>query len=87
MPEGVIAQLDLNRGPSTGLPSQRSQTDLPHSLQFALFLTGLLWSVAARIAAVRAARGLTQALHAFDWQPLFREAFFLFLLAAGFCTL
>ncbi len=60
---------------------------IPRTLQFALFLTGLLWSIAARIAAIRAARGFAQALHMLDWQPLFREAAFLFLLLAGFAAL
>ena len=69
------------------MPSSRLQTAVPRSLQFALFLTGLLWLIAARIAAVRAARGLTQALHAFDWQPFFRETAFLFLLLSGFTML
>ncbi len=69
------------------MPPDRLQTALPRSLQLALFLTGLVWSVAARLAAVRAAHGVARALHAFDWEPLLRETAFLFLLLSGFTAL
>lgn len=60
---------------------------VPRSLRLALFATGLLWSMAARVASVRAARGLAQAFHLPDWQPALRESAFLFLLLSGFPVL
>lgn len=75
------------KGRITALPAPRSKSAVPRSLQFALFLIGLLWAIAARFAAVHAARGLSQALHAYDWLPLLRETSFVFLLLAGFTTL
>ncbi len=69
------------------MPPDRLQIAVPRSLQFALFVTGLLWLIAARLAAVKAASGLTEALHAFDWQPLLRETAFLFLLLTGLTLL
>ena len=69
------------------MSATRLQTAVPRSLQFGLFLTGVLWGIAARIAAVRAGRGLAEALHVIEWQPVLREGAFLFLLLSGFSTL
>jgi membrane protease YdiL (CAAX protease family) len=57
-------------------------------MEFALFLTGGLWVLAARTVAAHAAGGFTASLH-FDsyYEPLLSAVFLLFLLLTGFCAL
>jgi len=60
---------------------------VPRSMQFALFLTGLLWLLASLSAAAHAAQGIADRLNLPLFQPLLQEAFFLFLLLAGYAAL
>jgi len=56
-------------------------------MQFALFLTGLLWLLASLSAAGHAAQGIADRLNLPLFQPLLQEAFFLFLLLVGYAAL
>ncbi|HEY4356456.1 MAG TPA: CPBP family intramembrane glutamic endopeptidase [Acidobacteriaceae bacterium] len=69
--------------PGTAIPGAQ----IPRSLQFALFVTGLLWVMASRKAAEHAALGIGTQFHFSAIQPLLTEGFFLFLILAGFATL
>jgi membrane protease YdiL (CAAX protease family) len=60
---------------------------IPRSMQFALFITGLIWLLAARSAAERAAQGIAAHLSSSVLLSPLQEAFFLFLLLCGFATL
>jgi membrane protease YdiL (CAAX protease family) len=60
---------------------------VPRSMQFALFLTGLLWLLASDSASAHAAQGIADRLNLPLFQPLLQEAFFLFLLLTGFATI
>jgi membrane protease YdiL (CAAX protease family) len=60
---------------------------VPRSMQFALFLTSLLWLLAANSAASHAAQGIADRLNLPLIQSLLQEAFFLFLLLAGYAAL
>lgn len=52
-----------------------------------MFVTGVLWIVAARVLAMRAANGITDGLSWGAANGLLTEAFFLFLLLVGFAAL
>lgn len=69
------------------MPYPSDQPAIPRSLQFALFITGLLWVMASRQAAEHAALGIVTQLHFSAVQPLLTEGFFLFLILGGFATL
>lgn len=69
------------------MPAQSQPYKVPRSLQWALLLSGLLWLVAARIAAEHAAAGFAVTLKFVALQPVLTEVFFLFLLLGGFATL
>jgi uncharacterized protein len=56
-------------------------------MRFALFVTALLWLVAARVAAEHASLGLVTRFQFSAVQPALTEGFFLFLLLVGFATL
>jgi len=60
---------------------------VPRSLQFALFVTGLLWLLAASSAAGHSAQGIAIRLNLAFIEPPLQQAFFLFLLLVGFATL
>jgi membrane protease YdiL (CAAX protease family) len=62
-----------------------SPAPTPRSMEFALFLTGGLWVLAARAAAEHAASGFVNGLH-FEiyYEPLLTSVFLLFLLLVGF---
>ena len=60
---------------------------VPRSLQFALFVTGLLWLLAADSAADHAAQGIAGRINFALAEPPLQQAFFLFLLLVGFATL
>ena len=60
---------------------------IPRSMQFALFLTGLLWLLASLSAAAHAAQGIADRLNLPLAQQPLQEAFFLFLLLAGYAAL
>lgn len=67
-------------------PNQ-SQRAIPRSMQFALFLTGLLWLLASHAVADHSAQGIANHLNFAVIQPLLSEGFFLFLLLVGFTAL
>lgn len=67
-------------------PAQ-SAYSVPRSLQFALFVTGLLWLLASSSAADHAAQGIANHLNLALIEPPLQQAFFLFLLLVGFATL
>ena len=56
-------------------------------MQWALLLSGMLWLVAARIAAEHAAAGFALTLRFVAIEPALTEVFFLFLLLGGFAAL
>jgi len=56
-------------------------------MQFALFVTGMLWLLASRVAADHGAQALVNRLNLPDWEPLLGECGFLLLLLGGFATL
>jgi hypothetical protein len=60
---------------------------MPRSLQVALFITGVLWLLAAHVVAARAAEGIADRLGWGAAESLLTEAFFLFLLLLGFTVL
>lgn len=70
---------------------QNAQPDLipiPRSLQFALFLTGFLWFIAARFTADHASAGITTRFALSQYPAAFlSELFFLFLVLVGFAML
>ncbi|AEU36751.1 CPBP family intramembrane glutamic endopeptidase [Granulicella mallensis] len=63
------------------------QRAIPRSMQFALFITGLLWLLASHSVADHSAQGIANHLNLALIQPLLSEGFFLFLLLVGFATL
>jgi uncharacterized protein len=71
------------------IPTQPALPDpvIPRSMQFALFVTGFLWLLAAHSAADHASQLLSTRLNFALLQPPILEALFLFLLLAGFATL
>jgi membrane protease YdiL (CAAX protease family) len=64
-----------------------SPTRLPRTLEAALCATGIVWALAAGIAATHAASGFALRLQAEQLTPLLRAVFFVFLLLAGFTTI
>jgi len=72
---------------STPTQSATSSAPVPRSMQFALFLTGLLWLLASLSAAGHAAQGIADRLNLPLLQAPLQEAFFLFLLLAGYAAL
>jgi uncharacterized protein len=69
------------------LPRNLSQPALRRSYQFALFLAGVLWIIAADAAACSSAQGIATRLNIPVFEELIEQAFFLFLLLCGFSTL
>ena len=69
------------------MPETSSQPALPRIFQSALFLTGVLWIVAAESFAARAAQGIANRLNLSLLDELFQQVFFLFLLLWGFTTI
>jgi membrane protease YdiL (CAAX protease family) len=57
------------------------------TLQFALFVTSIVWFLAADTVASRAARGISERFSLDATRPLLTSAFLLFLLAVGFSIL
>ncbi len=74
--------------PNSPIPPSRGTVVIPRSLQLALFLTGLLWLLAAQTTAFRAASGIAARL---TWSSVGQEflsnLFLLFLLLLGFTAL
>jgi hypothetical protein len=60
---------------------------MPRSLHLALFITGVLWLLAAHAVALRAADGIATRLNWSAGQSLIGDLFLLFLLLLGFTTL
>ena len=56
-------------------------------MQFALFVTGCLWLLAAQSAAARSAQGIASRLNLAALDAPLEQAFFIFLLLAGFAIL
>jgi len=73
--------------PDPTQPETPVSVPVPRSMQFALFLTGLLWFLASLSAAGHSAQGIADRLNLPLFQPLLQEAFFLFLLLAGYAAL
>ena len=66
----------------------QSPAPTPRSMEFALFITGGLWVLAARTAAEHAANGFVSGLHLDNYcEPLLTAAFLVFLLLVGFCAI
>jgi uncharacterized protein len=59
----------------------------PRSLQFALFLTAMIWYLCSRMLADSASKGLAGRLDLGDFQPLMNALFLLFLVVCGFSLL
>jgi membrane protease YdiL (CAAX protease family) len=56
-------------------------------MEFALFLTGGLWALAARSTADHSANGIAVRFHLETYEPLFAAIFLLFLLVVGFAAI
>lgn len=67
--------------------SPSTQFSIPRSLQLALFVTGVLWLLAAHALALRAAEGILNRIGSDVSHVLLAEAFYLFLLLLGFTAL
>jgi membrane protease YdiL (CAAX protease family) len=63
------------------------QPATPRSLQFALFVTGLLWLIAAQSTSIRSAAGLSTRFNLQLAQAPLQQAIFVFLLLVGFTAL
>lgn len=61
-----------------------SSPRIPRVLQFALFLTAMIWAAASRAIAVRAAAGIATRFHVELQQTLLESVFLLFLAVVGF---
>jgi hypothetical protein len=59
----------------------------PRSLQFALFVTSVIWYLCAHMLSESAASGISQRLDLDDWRPLLAALFLLFLVVCGFSLL
>ena len=69
------------------MPRNATQPAVRRSYQFALFLAGVLWIIAAYAASSRSAQGIVTRLNLPAFDELLEQAFFLFLLVCGFATL
>jgi membrane protease YdiL (CAAX protease family) len=69
------------------LPTTSSQPVYPRPFQLSLFLTGVLWTIAAGSLAAHAAQGIVTRLNLPAFDELLQQAFFLFLLVWGFAAL
>lgn len=69
------------------LPSSQVQPRVARSLQFVLFATSITWTIAAKMLAARAARGLTVRFQWSDEYLLLEALLLLFLLVTGFSLL
>jgi len=69
------------------LQSTQPQRPLPRSMQFVLFITGLLWLLASHSVAEHSAQGIANRLNLPSIESLLSEVFCLFLLLVGFTTL
>ena len=70
-------------GDRPGAPPDR----IPRVLEFALFLTAIIWALAATAIAGRAAQGLTLRFNLLAAEPLLEALFLLFLVVLGFRAL
>ena len=73
--------------PLAALPPLAGPRPRPRSLQFALFLTAMVWYLCARALSESAAGGIAQRFDLGDEQPLIGAFFLLFLLVCGFASL
>ncbi len=69
------------------MQSTQPQRPLPRSMQFVLFITGLLWLLASHSVADHSAQGIATRLNLPSIESLLSEVFCLFLLLVGFATL
>ena len=73
--------------PPRPAPGYAGPWQRPRSLQFALFVTALVWFLCARVLSESAARGTAQRFDLGDEQTLIGALFLLFLLVCGFALL
>ena len=69
------------------MPQYPAQPATRRSYQFALFIAGILWILAAESAASRSAQGIATRLNLPLFEELLHQSFVLFLLLCGFATL
>lgn len=69
------------------MSSSVTPSPVPRSLHLALFLTGIVWLLAARAVALRAADGIANRFNLGMGQALLGDLFLLFLLLTGFTAL
>jgi membrane protease YdiL (CAAX protease family) len=69
------------------LPNPSIQPVYPRPFQLSLFLTGVLWTIAAGSLAAHAAQGIITRLNLPVFDDLLQQSFFLFLLLWGFTAL
>lgn len=71
----------------TPLPSDRPQLAFPRLFNLALFVSGVLWIIAAGSVAARSAQGIVNRLNIPSFDDLLQQAFFVLLLLWGLATI
>ncbi|HEY5055485.1 MAG TPA: CPBP family intramembrane glutamate endopeptidase, partial [Acidobacteriaceae bacterium] len=69
------------------MPTTSTQPAFPRLFHLALFVTGVLWIIAAGSIAARAAQGIADRLNIPSFNELLQQAFFVFLLLWGLAAI